>query len=86
MVMAIYHGLMPRLHGRSMRGVKKGRSSQTSQARLGEALRRRAADWAAGAQEGKALDRQISRRRRPQERLDDGVELTELAAKLQRRA
>lgn len=48
-----------------------------------EALRRRAADWAAGAEEGKALDRQIARRQTPQDRLDCGQELVELVAKVQ---
>lgn len=49
-----------------------------------DALRRRAADWAAGAREGRALDRHIARRQSPQERLDSGRELIELARKLQR--
>ena len=50
----------------------------------GEALRRRVADWAAGAREGRELDRQIARRQSPQDRLDSGRELNELARKLQR--
>lgn len=49
-----------------------------------EALRRRVADWAAGAQEGRELDRRIARSQSPQERLDSGHELVELAAKLRR--
>jgi hypothetical protein len=49
---------------------------------VAEALRRRTADWAAGAEEGRELDRQIARRQGPQERLDSGYELVELAAKL----
>lgn len=49
---------------------------------VAEALRRRTADWAAGAEEGRELDRQIARRQSPQERLDSGHELVELAAKL----
>jgi len=51
-----------------------------------EVLRRRLEDWAAGAEEGKALDRQIARAQSPQERLDAGRELLELAAKLRREA
>jgi len=49
-----------------------------------ELLRRRAADWAAGAAEGKALDREIARGQNAQERLESGRELVELAVKLQR--
>ena len=49
-----------------------------------EVLRRRAADWAAGAAEGKALDREIARGQSAQERLDSGRELVGLAVKLQR--
>ncbi len=52
--------------------------------RAAEALRRRAADWAAGAQEGRELDRRIARSQSPQERLDSGHHLVELAAKLRR--
>jgi len=48
-----------------------------------EALRRRAADWAAGAAEGKALDREIARHQSAQQRLESGRELVELAVKLQ---
>jgi len=55
-----------------------------STTRVAEALRRRAADWAAGAQEGRELDRRIARLQSPQERLDSGSELIELAAKLRR--
>ena len=51
-----------------------------------EALRRRRGDWAAGAEEGKALDRQIARQQSPQERLEAGGELVELAVKLRREA
>lgn len=55
-----------------------------STTREGEALRRRAADWAAGAEEGRELDRRIARGQSPQERLDSGSDLVELAAKLRR--
>lgn len=51
-----------------------------------EALRRRLDDWAAGAEEGKALDRQIARGQSPQERLDAARELIVLAGKLRPRA
>jgi hypothetical protein len=51
---------------------------------MAEALRRRAADWAAGAEEGRELDRRIARLQSPQERLDSGSELIELAVKLRR--
>ncbi len=51
-----------------------------------EALQRRRDDWAAGAEEGKALDRRIARQQSPQERLDAGRQLVELAAKLRREA
>jgi hypothetical protein len=51
---------------------------------VADALRRRAADWAAGAQEARELDRQIARRQSPQDRLDSGRDLVELAAKIQR--
>lgn len=51
-----------------------------------EALRRRRVDWAAGAEEGKALDRQIARAQDPQERLEAGRELVALAAKLRHEA
>jgi hypothetical protein len=49
------------------------------------ALRKRVADWRAGAEEAKALDRRISREQSTQERLDSGRDLVELAAKLRRR-
>jgi len=53
---------------------------------LAEALRRRRDDWAAGAEEGRALDRQIARHQSPQERLDAGRRLVELAAELRHEA
>ena len=55
-----------------------------STTRAADALRRRAADWAAGAEEGRELDRRIARQQSPQDRLDSGTELVELAAKLRR--
>lgn len=51
-----------------------------------EALQRRRVDWAAGAEEGKALDRRIARQQTPQERLDAGRQLVDIATKLRREA
>jgi len=56
----------------------------SSEPSAAEALKRRAADWAAGAAEGKALDREIARDQSAQQRLESGRELVELAVKLQR--
>lgn len=67
-----------------MNVMLEGPDTADSNASVADALRRRAADWAAGAREGRELDRQIARGQRPQERLDCGHELIELAAKLQR--
>ncbi|MBA3749233.1 MAG: hypothetical protein H0W96_17315 [Solirubrobacterales bacterium] len=53
-----------------------------STAGAADALRRRVADWAAGAEEGRELDRQIARGQDPQERLNSARELVDLAAKL----
>ncbi len=70
--------------GRTICGVPHRSDESDSTTRVAEALRRRAADWSAGAQEGRELDRRIARRQSPQERLDSGRELVELAAKLRR--
>jgi capsid protein len=67
------------------RSVSDERSQETVASGVAEALRRRASDWAAGAEEGRELDRRIARRQSPQERLDSGRELVELAAKLRQR-
>lgn len=63
----------------------KPKASATDAPSHAEQLQRRAADWAAGAAEGRALDRSIARRQTPQERLDDGLALVKLAAEFQRR-
>ena len=47
-----------------------------------ETMRRRAADWAAGALEAKALDRKLAREQNVDERLADGVELMRIAERL----
>jgi len=65
--------------------VSDERSRENVASGVAEALRRRAADWAAGAEEGRELDRRIACRQSPQERLDSGRELVELAAKLRQR-
>jgi hypothetical protein len=70
--------------GRTICGVPDTSDQSDSTTRVAEALRRRANDWAAGAQEGRELDRRIAREQSPQERLDSGCELVELAAKLRR--
>jgi len=64
--------------------VPKTSDESDSTTTVAEALRRRAADWAAGAEEGRELDRRIARSQSPQERLDSGHDLVELAAKLRR--
>jgi len=53
-----------------------------STASVADAFRRRVADWAAGGEEGRELDRQIARRHDAQGRLDSARELVDLAAKL----
>lgn len=70
--------------GRTICGVPNTFDESDSATRAAEALRRRAADWAAGAEEGRELDRRIARSLSPQERLDGGSALAELAAKLRR--
>jgi hypothetical protein len=70
--------------GRTICGVPDTFNASDSTTRAAEALRRRAADWAAGAEEARELDRCIARSQSPQERLDSGSELIELAAKLRR--
>lgn len=62
---------------------EKPKSSPTTSAEA-EALRRRMADWAAGAQEGRELDRRVARRQTQQERLDSGLKLVRVADELQR--
>jgi hypothetical protein len=70
---------------RTIGSVSDERSQETVASGVAEALRRRASDWAAGAEECRELDRRIARRQSPQERLDSGRELVELAAKLRQR-
>jgi len=69
---------------RTLSGMPEPSSASSATPSAAELLRRRAADWAAGAEEGKALDREIARRQSAQERLDSGDELADLAGKLQR--
>jgi hypothetical protein len=49
-----------------------------------ERMRRRAADWAAGALEGQELNRQQWRAMTPSERLAEAVMLGRIAAEVQR--
>jgi transcriptional regulator with XRE-family HTH domain len=63
--------------------VPDGKASGARQTRAAERMGRTRAAWARGAAEGKQLDRVRALRLSPQERIEEGLALTRIAARLQ---